>query len=237
MVDIGGKPILWHIMKTYSSFGHNDFIICCGYKGELIKDYFANYYLRYSDVCFDFCDEKNNYETLKAPKEKWRVTLVDTGLNTQTAGRLSRVKQYLDDEDFFLTYGDGVSDIDLDNLLSFHKDHGKIATVSAMQPLGRFGALEINDGQVDQFVEKPIGERGWINGGFFVLSPDVFNHIPENADDVMWEQAPMKSLSGNGELMAYQHHGFWQPMDTLRERNKLKEMVESQTAPWIQWDD
>ncbi len=237
MVEINGRPILWHIMKIYSHYGFNEFVICCGYKGDMIKEYFSNYFLRYSDVSFDFRDGNSSFTTHKQPPEKWKVTLVDTGLNTQTAGRLERVKEYIDTNNFFLTYGDGVADININHLLKFHEQNKKIATVTAVQPLGRFGALDINGGLVSNFVEKPTGERGWINGGFFVLNKKVFDYLPENSEDVMWEQEPMKNLATDGELSAYKHEGFWQPMDTLREKHILEKMAVNKQAPWVMWND
>ena len=237
MVEINGRPILWHIMKIYSHYGFNEFVICCGYKGEMIKEYFANYFLRYSDVSFDFRDGKNSFSTHKQPHEKWKVTLVDTGLKTQTAGRLAKVKEYIDTDNFFLTYGDGVSDVNIEALLNFHQKNDKIATVTAVQPLGRFGALDINNNIVENFVEKPVGEGGWINGGFFVLNKKVFDYLPENSNDIMWEQEPMKNLAKNRELVAYHHEGFWQPMDTLREKHVLEKMAQDNKAPWVTWND
>lgn len=235
MVDIGGRPILWHIMKTYSHYGLNDFIICCGYKGDFIKDYFANYFLRSSDVTFDFKNGTNATIVHREPTEKWSVTLVDTGLETQTAGRLARVRDYIKDEDFCLTYGDGVADVDISALIQFHKTHGKVATVTAVQPVGRFGSLDIKDTTVDGFVEKPVGDGGWINGGFFVLKNDVFSYLPEKPDAVMWEASPMRDLSAQKQLEAFKHHGFWQPMDTIREKHYLEQLCLSGKAPWIVW--
>lgn len=237
MVEIGGKPILWHIMKIYSHHGFNDFVVCCGYKGNDIKDYFASYYQRASDLTFDFRDGKSEVTVHRTPKEKWRVTLVDTGLKTMTGGRLARVKEFVGNEDFCLTYGDGLSDVNIKEVVAYHKSHGKVATVTAVQPPGRFGALEIDEGNVKSFVEKPIGDGGWINGGFLVLKPSVFDYIPEDSDDVMWEAAPMKGLAAAGQLHAHKHHGFWQAMDTIRDKHLLEDMCANGKAPWIIWKD
>jgi glucose-1-phosphate cytidylyltransferase len=232
MIEIGGKPILWHIMKSYSAFGVNDFVICCGYKGYLIKEYFANYFLHMSDVTFDMCN--NQMEVHEQKVEPWRVTLVDTGEETMTGGRLKRVARYVEDEDAFcFTYGDGVSDIDIAAELAFHKDHGRLATVAAVQPPGRYGALTLADRQVTGFVEKPKGDGGRINGGFFVLSPKVLGYI--EGDSTSWEQAPLECLAVDGELAAFDHDGFWQPMDTLREKNYLEELWRTGAAPWKRW--
>lgn len=229
MVQIGGKPIIWHIMNIYSAHGINDFIICLGYKGYVIKEYFANYFLHMSDVTFDLCRNEmtvhNNY------CENWKVTLVDTGRETQTGGRLKRVSRYLNGETFCFTYGDGVADIDITALISFHKSHGKAATVTSVKPPGRFGALRLNGETVTEVVEKPENGSGWINGGFFVLEPEVLSYI--NGDETVWERAPMEALAGNGELISYQHKGFWQPMDTLREKNYLESLCQHNKAPWI----
>lgn len=232
MIEIGGKPILWHIMKTYSAHGINDFIVCCGYKGYVIKEYFANYFLHMSDVTFDM--EHNQMQVHQKNAEPWRVTLVDTGEATMTGGRLKRVADYLkDEESFCFTYGDGVSDVDLSKLIAFHKQHQKKATVTAVQPPGRYGALNVQGQQVQGFIEKPKGDGAWINGGFFVLSPDCINYI-EN-DLTTWEQEPLARLAAEGELMAFEHAGFWQPMDTLREKNQLEELWQSGAAPWKVW--
>lgn len=232
MIEIGGKPILWHIMKMYSSHGINDFVICCGYKGYVIKEYFANYFLHMSDVTFDMVG--NEMEVHQQKAEPWRVTLVDTGEETMTGGRLKRVASYLKDEEAFcFTYGDGVSDVDLGKVIDFHKSHGKLATVTAVSPPGRYGALELDGGQVKGFAEKPRGDGGLINGGFFVLSPECIDTIA--GDDVPWETAPLNEITRRGELMAYHHEGFWQPMDTLREKNLLEELWESGKAPWRTW--
>lgn len=233
MVEIGGKPILWHIMKMYSHHGINDFIICCGYKGYFIKEYFANYFLHMSDITFDM--QKNDMHVHQRRAEPWKVTLVDTGDNSMTGGRLGRVADYVkDDEAFCLTYGDGVSDIDIAATISFHKSHGKAATLTATYPPARFGALEIDNKQVKSFQEKPKGDGAMINGGFFVLSPQVLTYI--KSDATIWEQEPLMQLAQSGELMAYEHTGFWQPMDTLRDKHLLEELWISGKAPWKKWD-
>ena len=232
MVEIGGMPILWHIMKMYSSHGINDFIICCGYKGYVIKEYFANYGLHQSDVTFDL--EGNSVIAHSRRAEPWRVTLVDTGENSMTGGRLLRVSDYVKDEDTFcFTYGDGVSDVDISKLIAFHKGHGKEATLTATYPPGRFGALDMVQGRVRRFVEKPKGDGGMINGGFFVLSPKVLSRI--TGDLCTWEQEPLKGLAADNELMAYQHDGFWHPMDTLRDKAYLEELWTSDKALWKTW--
>ncbi len=232
MIEIGGKPILWHIMKLYSSHGVNDFVICCGYKGYIIKEYFANYFLHMSDVTFDMAN--NSMEVHEQKAEPWKVTLVDTGDDTLTGGRLLRVTDYIKDEDSFcFTYGDGVSDVDISELLSFHDSHGKLATVTAVQLPGRYGALEMIGSKVGGFIEKPRGDGGLINGGFFVLSPKVLNLI-EN-DQSSWEGDPLTILAAKDQLMAFEHHGFWQPMDTLRDKNNLEELWQSGKAPWKIW--
>lgn len=234
MVEIGGKPILWHIMKMYSSHGINDFIICCGYKGYVIKEYFANYFLHMSDVTFNMVD--NTMEVHNRRAEPWSVTLVDTGDNSMTGGRLGRVSDYVKDEEAFcFTYGDGVGDIDIAATLQFHKEHGKAATLTATYPPGRFGALDIQDKQVMNFKEKPKGDGAMINGGFFVLSPRVLDYLA--GDSTIWEQEPLIELAGDGELMAYEHPGFWQPMDTLRDKNLLEELWEADKAPWKSWSN
>jgi glucose-1-phosphate cytidylyltransferase len=232
MIEIGGRPILWHIMKIYSAHGVNDFVICCGYKGYLIKEYFANYFLHMSDVTFDMQDNRMQVHQQKA--EPWRVTLADTGDQTQTGGRLKRVARYLEgDAPFCFTYGDGVADIDIRALLDFHVRHGKLATVTAVSPPGRYGALEMNGERVTNFAEKPRGDGGLINGGFFVLSPKCLDLI--TGDDTAWETEPVRALSQQGQLMAYEHHGFWQPMDTLREKNLLESLWDRGEAPWKMW--
>jgi len=233
MVEIGGKPILWHIMKMYSFHGINDFIICCGYRGYMIKEYFANYFLHQSDVTFSLEDNKMNVHERRV--EPWNVTLVDTGLNSMTGGRLGRVKEYIkDEESFCFTYGDGVGDIDISSLINFHKQHGKQATVTTSYPPGRFGALDITDGQVTNFNEKPKGDGDMINGGFFVLSPKVLERIA--GDECVWEQQPLMSLAENKQLMAYEHQGFWQPMDTLRDKIHLENLWNNNQAPWKIWE-
>ena len=232
MIEIGGKPILWHIMKTYSAHGVNDFVICCGYKGYVIKEYFANYFLHMSDVTFDMAN--NQMEVHERHAEPWRVTLVDTGEDTQTGGRLKRVAPYLQgDEAFCFTYGDGVADVDIRATIAFHRAHGKLATVTAVQPPGRFGALQIDAGQVQAFAEKPRGDGGLINGGYFVLSPKVLDLI--NGDAVPWESTPLEALTQKHQLMAFEHQGFWQPMDTLREMTMLEDLWQSGNAPWKVW--
>lgn len=232
MVEIGGKPILWHIMKMYSKHGINDFIICCGYKGYVIKEYFANYFLHMSDVTFDMSSNKMHVH--KGRAESWTVTLVDTGEASMTGGRLARVKDYLlDEEAFCLTYGDGVSDVNIPETIAFHKKHGKLATLTAAHPAGRFGALDISNSMVNSFQEKPKGDGGMINGGFFVLNPKVIDLI--DGDDCTWEQGPLNSLAEEGQLMAYEHTGFWQPMDTLRDRMYLEELWNTGRAPWKIW--
>lgn len=232
MIEIGGKPILWHIMKMYSKHGVNEFIICCGYKGYLIKEYFANYFLHQSDVTFHM--NKNEMEVHDIRAEPWKVTLVDTGENSQTGGRLLAVSQYLEnDEPFCLTYGDGVSNIDISASIKFHRKHGRLATITSVAPPGRFGALEIEESLVKTFSEKPKGDGGMINGGFFVLSPKVINRIEDS--QTVWEQKPLKSLAVDGELMAFEHQGFWQPMDTLRDKLLLEDLWENKKAPWKTW--
>lgn len=233
MIEIGGKPILWHIMKSYSSHGINDFIICCGYKGYVIKEYFANYFLHMSDVTFDM--QNNEMQVHQRKAEPWKVTLVDTGEETLTGGRLKRVSSYLQDEQAFcFTYGDGVADINISKLIEFHYHHGKPATVTAVQPPGRYGALDIQDQQVNGFAEKPKGDGAWINGGFFVLSPQVLQLI--QGDQTSWEGEPLIGLAHEGQLMSYQHAGFWQPMDTLRDKNHLEELWQTGKAPWKVWE-
>lgn len=233
MVEIGGKPILWHIMKQYSAHGINDFIICCGYKGYVIKEYFANYFLHMSDVTFDM--KNNEMKVHEKRAEPWTVTLVDTGDSSMTGGRLARAADYIKDEEAFcFTYGDGVSDIDIGKTIEFHKKHGKKATLTAAFPPGRFGALDITVGKVNSFQEKPRGDGAMINGGFFVLSPEVLKLI--DGDSCTWEQKPLKTLAEENELMAYEHSGFWQPMDTLRDKVLLEELWETGRAPWKIWE-
>lgn len=232
MIEIGGRPILWHIMKLYYGHGIREFIICCGFKGYIIKEYFANYGLHMSDITFDFAE--NRMEFHKQNAESWRVTLVDTGENSMTGGRLKRVASYLKDEEAFcFTYGDGVSDVDVAATIRFHKDHGKLATVTAVQPPARYGALKMDGSSVRGFVEKPVGEAGYINGGFFVLSPKCIDRI--EGDDMPWEAAPLMGLAEDGELHAYLHDGFWQPMDTLRDKNYLESLWASGNPPWKSW--
>jgi glucose-1-phosphate cytidylyltransferase len=233
MVEIGGRPILWHIMKMYSHHGINDFVICCGYKGYVIKEYFANYFLHMSDVTFDMAHNKMEVHSKRA--EPWSVTLVDTGDDSMTGGRLRRVGKYVENEEAFcFTYGDGVSDVDITASIAFHRAHGKAATLTATYPPGRFGALDIHDGRVHSFKEKPKGDGARINGGFFVLSPEVLSEVDSDAS--IWEQEPLMSLAEKGQLMAYEHEGFWQPMDTLRDKIHLEELWNSGRAPWKTWD-
>ena len=232
MVEIGGKPILWHIMKIYSSFGFNDFVILCGYKGYMIKSYFANYYRHMADMTVDMAN--NTIEYHKNNAEPWKVTLVDTGLDTMTGGRIRKVKDYVGNEPFMLTYGDGVANIDINELLKFHNNHGKAITMTSVQPEGRFGALVINNEyKVTDFKEKPMGDGAWINVGFFVCNPAVFDYI-EN-DQVIFERQPLEKLAAKGELFTFRHQGFWKPMDTLRDKNELEEMWRSDNASWKIW--
>lgn len=230
MIEIGGRPILWHIMKMYSANGINEFVICCGYKGYVIKEYFANYLLHQSDVTIELAN--NTIEVHCKKVEPWKVTLVDTGEETQTGGRLKRVTDYIDG-DFCMTYGDGVGSLDLKALIKFHQSHGKLATMTAVQPPGRFGALQISGNQIQSFLEKPQGDGGWINGGFFVLNPKVLQYVA--GDSTLWEQEPLQSLANHGELQAFFHAGFWQPMDTLRDKNNLEGLWASGKAPWKIW--
>lgn len=231
MIEIGGKPILWHIMKQYSHYGIYDFVICCGYKGYVIKEYFANYFTHMSDVTFDISN--NKMEVHHATAENWRVTLIDTGEATMTGGRLKRVAGYAGDEDFCFTYGDGVSNVDVGQLIQFHKTKGTLATVTSVQPPGRFGSLDIKQDKIIGFKEKPLGDGGWINGGFFVLSPRIFEYI--DGDSSVWESKPLERLAKDGQLSAYKHEGFWQPMDTLRDLVMLEELWSSGKAPWKIW--
>ncbi|KAB0506528.1 glucose-1-phosphate cytidylyltransferase [Pseudomonas moorei] len=231
MIEIGGKPILWHIMKLYSSHGINDFVICCGYKGYVIKEYFANYFLHMSDVTFDMSN--NTMEVHQRYVEPWRVTLVNTGEDTLTGGRLKRVREHLGSEPFCFTYGDGVSDVNIRELIDFHHAHGKLATVTAIQPPGRYGALNMQGSQVKSFQEKPAGDGAWINGGYFVLDPSVIDFIVD--DQSSWEAEPLMLLAEEGNLMAYQHSGFWQAMDTLRDKNHLEDLWNKGNAPWKRW--
>lgn len=231
MVEIGGKPILWHILKIYSHHGINDFIICLGYKGYVIKEYFANYFLHMSDVTFDMTG--NRMAVHQNSAEPWRVTLVDTGEKTMTGGRLKRVRKYLEEEDFCFTYGDGVADVDIGALMDFHRQHGCMATVTAVQPPGRYGSLDMEGDMVKGFVEKPQGDGGWINGGYFVLSPKVIDYI--EGDDTSWENGPLDELATGNQLSAYRHDGFWLPMDTLRDKMLLDELWNAGKAPWKVW--
>lgn len=231
MVEIGGKPILWHIMKIYSHFGFNDFVVCLGFKGYMIKEYFSNYFLHMSDVTFDMTT--NSMEVHQKNVEPWRVTLVDTGAESMTGGRVKRIAPYIDDT-FMLTYGDGVANVNIGELVAFHRQHGKTATVTSTQPSGRFGALNMNDdGQVLAFQEKPAGDGSWINGGFFVLEPSVLERIA--GDSTIFEKEPLEGLARDGELVAYKHGGFWLPMDTLRDKQQLEELWTSGKAPWKLW--
>jgi glucose-1-phosphate cytidylyltransferase len=232
MVEIGDRPLLWHIMKIYSAYGLNEFVICLGYRGYMIKEYFANYYLHTSDVTFDLAG--NALEVHQTTVDPWRVTLIDTGDETMTGGRLKRALPYVGDSDFCLTYGDGVADIDIEELLRFHREQGTLATVTAVQPSGRFGAMSVAEDRVTEFSEKPPGDEAWINGGFFVLSPRVGDYI--EGDETVWEREPLQMLAREGQLSSYQHRGFWQPMDTLREKLQLQELWESGRAPWKIWN-
>ncbi|HNX75903.1 MAG TPA: glucose-1-phosphate cytidylyltransferase [Candidatus Rifleibacterium sp.] len=232
MIEIGGRPILWHIMKIYSAHNINDFVICCGYKGYMIKEYFANYFLHMSDVTFDM--QKNTMEVHYRHAEPWRVTLVDTGENTLTGGRLKRVKEYVKAEEMFaFTYGDGVADVNISQQIDFHRSHGKLVTVTAVQPPGRYGALDIEGESVKGFIEKPRGDGGWINGGFFILSPQVIELI--KGDGTAWETTPLETAARKDELRAFYHEGFWQPMDTLRDKNNLEDLWQNGKAPWKVW--
>jgi glucose-1-phosphate cytidylyltransferase len=228
MIEIGGKPILWHIMKSFSAHGINDFIICLGYKGYLIKEYFANYYLHTSDITFDM--QNNSMQVHQNTTEPWKVTLVDTGERTMTGGRLKRISRYLDDDDFCFTYGDGVSDVDLGALIAFHEKQATLATVTTVQPPGRFGSLDVVGNKISAFEEKPQGDGSWVNGGYFVLSPKVLDYI--DGDSSVWEADPLQRLAAEGELSAFLHNGFWQPMDTLRDKIYLEELWQAARAPW-----
>jgi len=231
MIEIGGMPLLWHIMKNYSFHGINDFVICCGYKGYVIKEYFANYFLHMSDVTLDM--KQNTMEVHKKSAEPWKVTLVDTGINTMTGGRLKRVKKYVEEETFCFTYGDGLSDISMRNLIDFHKNQKTLCTVTSVQPPGRFGALNIEKNKIIKFQEKPIGDGSWINGGYFVLEPNVFDYI-EN-DETIWEKKPLETLAKESQLSAYRHTGYWNSMDTLRDKNLMEELWNNNQAPWKVW--
>lgn len=232
MIEIGGKPLIWHIMKMYSHYGINEFIICLGYKGYVIKEYFSNYFLHTSDITISLQD--NSMEIHEKYSEPWKITMIDTGELTSTGGRLKRIKPYLDNETFCFTYGDGLSDVNIATLIDHHKKSGLSATVTAIQPPGRYGALVINDNRVEKFDEKPAGDGAWINGGFFVLEPDVINFI--HGDDTIWEQEPLQNLALQNKLSAYKHQGFWQAMDTLREKNQLENLWSSGKAPWKVWN-
>ncbi len=236
MIEIGDKPILWHLMKYYSAFGFNEFIICLGYKHYVVKEFFDDYYLHTSDVTYDFTSNQKKFTIHNNVAEPWKVTLIDTGLHTMTGGRIKRVKEYIGNQTFFLTYGDGVSDINLKELLAYHKQHGKLATVTAIQPGGRFGVLEIKkDGQIDSFKEKNKEDGGWINGGFMVLEPQVIDYIDN--DSTVFEKEPLERLAHEGQLNAYKHRGFWQCMDTLRDKNQLEQLLDEGKAPWKVWKE
>jgi len=234
MVHIGDKPILWHIMKIYSQYGFNDFVILGGYKCYILKEYFSNYFLHQSDVTFNLAD--NKMEILNNETEPWKVTILDTGLNTMTGGRIKRAEKYLKDAPFMLTYGDGISDIDLNKLLEFHKKHGKVLTMTAVQPEGRFGAMDVDieTNKVKDFMEKPKGDGAWINGGFFVCEPEIFEYI-DNGDQTVWERSPLETMAKDGVLHAYKHNGFWKPMDMLRDKIQLEELWNNNKAPWKKW--
>ena len=234
MVEIGGKPILWHIMKIYSHYGFNDFVICLGYKGYMIKEYFANYYLHNSDLTIDFDENDINFHGSKV--EPWKVTLVDTGVKSMTGGRIKRIEKYVDDETFMLTYGDGLSNININDLLKFHENNNKYATLTAVQPTGRFGALNIDsDSNVSEFKEKPKGDKSWINGGFFVLENEIFDYI--EGDHTYWEREPLENLANDNQLAAHKHRGFWKPMDMLKDKKELEKLWESGNAKWKLWKD
>ncbi len=234
MVEIGGKPILWHIMKIYAQYGFDDFVICLGYKGHIIKEYFINYYLYNSDITVEV--GSNNLEVHYSTSESFKVTLIDTGNDTNTAGRIKRIRKYTGDEPFMLTYGDGVSDVNLEQLLQFHRKHGKLATLTSVQMPGRFGNLDTDEnGLVNNFSEKPDGDGTWINGGFFVLEPGIFDYLEGDMDHVQWERQPLAAIANNGQLAAYRHHGFWKCMDALRDKIELEEVWESGKAPWKIW--
>lgn len=234
MVEIGGRPIIWHIMKIYSHYGFNEFVVCCGYKGYVIKEYFANYFLHQTDVTFDLAN--NKMEVHNSGSENWKVTLVDTGINTNTAGRIKRIQKYVGNESFMLTYGDGVADINIPELIQFHKKSGKLATLSSIQLPGRFGNVETDaNGTVTTFQEKPLGDGVWINGGFFVLEPGIFNYLDGNMDDVQWEKKPLIEIADAGQLSAYQHNGFWKCMDAIRDKIELEALWQSGAADWKIW--
>ena len=234
MVEIGGKPILWHIMKTYSHYGYNEFIICLGYKGYLIKEYFANYYRHQSDITIDL--STNTTQIHNSSAEPWKITLIDTGQDTMTGGRIKRIQPYTDNKPFMLTYGDGVGAVDIPSLIAFHKANKRALTVTAVQPSGRFGALNLSElNEVNSFMEKPKGDSSWINGGFFVLKPEVFNYLHSNMDDIMWEEEPLEKLTNDGQLVAYQHKGFWKCMDALRDKIELESLWQNNQAKWKVW--
>lgn len=233
MVEIGGRPILWHIMKIYSSYGFNEFIILCGYKGYMIKEYFTNYYSHMADITVDLC--KNSVSYHKNHSEPWKVTMVNTGLDTMTGGRIKKVREYVGNEPFMLTYGDGVGDINIAELLKYHQSHGKAITMTSVQPEGRYGSLVVNEKkQVTSFLEKPKGDGAWINAGFFVCQPEVFDYIPDG-DKVIFEREPLESLARDNQLFTYKHEGFWKPMDTQRDKTQLEDLIEKKKAPWIRW--
>lgn len=233
MIEIGGKPILWHIMKIYAAYGHTEFIICCGYKGWMIKEYFANYFLRNADVTVDMAN--NSVDVLNNKVEPFKITMIDTGLDTMTAGRLKRVLPYTNNEPFLLTYGDGVSDVNIDELLKFHKESGKVCTMTAIQATSRFGVIKMEeDGTIDSFEEKPEDSGTWINGGFFVIEPEIKNYLPEDADDIMWERYPMDKLAADRQITAYKHNNFWKCMDTLRDKEELEKLWETKPY-WKKW--
>ena len=233
MIEVGGKPILWHIMKQYASWGHNEFIVCLGYKGYMIKEYFLNYFYHSSDVTVDLSN--NQVEVHQTNSESIKVTLVDTGLETMTAGRLKRVQRYVGNEEFMLTYGDGVSDVNMEEQLNFHRSHGRLATMSIVQPGSRFGMIDLDENDmVNEFVEKPKEDGAWINAGFFILKPEVFNYLPEDSDDIMWERYPLEKITEKNQLAAYKHHGFWKCMDTLRDNQELNQMWENDPK-WKNW--
>jgi glucose-1-phosphate cytidylyltransferase len=233
MVEIGGMPILWHIMKIYSSYGYNDFVVCLGYKGYVVKEYFANYFLHKSDVTIDL--KNNAIEVHESEAEPWKITLVDTGNDSMTGGRIKRIQKYTNNEPFMLTYGDGVGDIDISELVKYHESHGKLCTVTSVQPSGRFGALDLSaSSQVNSFLEKPKGDGSWINGGYMVCQPGVFEFI-EKGDSTVWEQEPMQNIAIQGEMKAFKHHGFWRPMDTLKDKHDLNDMWNANSSPWKIW--
>jgi len=233
MVEIGGRPILWHIMKIYSHYGFNEFVVMCGYKGYIIKEYFANYYRHRSDLTIDMANNTTTYH--KNHAEPWKITLVDTGADTMTGGRIKRVQDYVGNEPFLLTYGDGVGDVNIAEVVKFHKEQGKLVTMTSVQPEGRFGSLDIDENNIiKSFIEKPKGDGSWINAGFFVCEPEVFNYI-KKGDPTVFEKDPLENLAKDGQLVTYKHEGFWKPMDTLRDKSQLEEMIEAGTAPWIKW--